>query len=276
MAKSLEQAFAERRSYFIALFNEVKGALDKFCSDHNFLLSGRVKTIDSLRNKIESGRFPDIDSIDDVVAFSVIIDTSDQVKMVRDYLRKSFNICVIRAGGTIRDERLFDFDCPRIYCKIKDPSGSKGEISPLLFEVQIRTILQHAWAKITHGHVYKPGVFDYRASRLASETMAQIEAIDRTFSDFDENSRKVKKIARKGMSGRLGIVRAIDQLVKENIIPEDLRISDGRILGDNIFTSIKGNDENWQQAIEEMRKFFEQQRDKFPRSVSLFQLSMGR
>lgn len=272
--KSIEQAYLERYGYFKVLHDEVRAALDAFCFDRNHLLSSRIKTEISLRDKVETGRFGDLDEIDDTVAFSVVIDSLDHERGVRDFVKSAFHVVTLRSGGTIRDERVFDFDCTRVYCKIRDPGNLRPEVSSLMFEVQIRTLLQHAWSRVTHGHVYKPSVFDYRASRFAAELMAHIENLDRAFANFVEASKSVRRITRRGMSGRLGIVRAIDNLVREGTIPPEMRPPNGRRLGDNIYESIDNPDENLEPATDAILSLFREQAGRFPRSVSLYQLAV--
>ena len=273
--KTLEQAFAEQVTVISTVESLAREILAPYCSQKNYLLIGRSKTLDSLRDKIETGRYPDLQSVDDLVAFSVVIDTSKQESDVRRYVRKNFNLINIRAGSTLQDERIFDFDCTRIYCKLEDKLGLNTPIFDFVFEIQIRTLLQHAWSKITHPLVYKSRGFDAKAGRLAAELMAQLEAADRDFSRFKTTSRTVKLVTRKDMSACSMITEMIDKLVEEDVIPKELRPSNGRRLGENIFQSIRRDKRhNIGPVISILREFFLSQKGQFPLSTTLFQLSI--
>lgn len=273
--KSLEQAYIERQSTFRAVEATAKDILDDFCKRRGFLLVGRAKTIDSLQDKLETGRYADLSGIDDVVAFSVVIDTLGQEADVRAFLRRSFRVLSIKSGTTLLDERVFDFDSTRVYCRLEDKLRLGASLDQITIEVQIRTILQHAWSKITHPQVYKAQIFDARASRLAAELMAQLESIDRSFSRFRTNSRSVKVVNRRDMAASSAVTAMIDQLVRDGVVPSEMRPKNGRRLGENIYDAIHRDMRSQYAApIETIRVFIEGQRDKFPRSVSLFQLAI--
>lgn len=269
---SVEQIYNHQLKYYTALRDNVSGTISLFCNNNNFLFSGRVKSCDSLRDKLETGRFKSFSDIDDIVAFSIIVDTSDQTRNVAEFIKGTFEVVESRTGGTIRDERVFDFDCARYYCQISDPDGVRKPLSEIVFEIQVRTILQHAWSKVTHRHVYKPERFDYRSSRLASETMAHIESIDRTFTNFSEIAKNVKRVTRKGMAKRLEVVRVIDKLIDDGIVPKEIRPQNGRRFGDNVYEAIVDPDKNFDAAMAVIKQFLSSESGRMPRSVTLFQL----
>ncbi|WP_206453350.1 nucleotidyltransferase family protein [Aurantimonas marina] len=231
--------------------------------------------MESLRDKLETGRYADLDSIDDAIAFAVVIDTLGQEEDVRRFLRKAFDVLSVKSGTTLQDERIFDFDSTRVYCRLEDKLGLGTGIDRITVEVQIRTILQHAWSKITHPQVYKAGVYDARAGRLAAELIAQIESIDRNLSRFRTNSRSVKVVKRREMTASSSVTAMIDQLVKDGVIPAEMRPSNGRRLGENIYSAIRRDlRSQYATPVDTIRQFMEAQKGKFPRSVSLFQLAV--
>lgn len=273
--KTLEQAFSSRQSVLREVESRAREVLEDFCKRRGFLLIGRRKTLDSLRDKLETGRYQDIDSVDDVIAFSVVIDTLGQETEVKSFIKRNFNVTSIKSGATLQDERLFDFDCTRICCSLDNKEGSTSKIFSVQIEVQIRTMLQHAWAKITHPQVYKAELFDARASRLAAEIMAQLESIDRSLSRFRTSSRSVKTVTRKEMTACAEIVDSIDKLVADGTIPSEMRPPNGRRLGENIFRSISVDKrKQYKKHLNQIKDFLVAQKEKFPRSVTLFQLAI--
>ncbi|MBO6719379.1 MAG: hypothetical protein JJ913_15590 [Rhizobiaceae bacterium] len=272
--KTIEQTYTENVSLIEAIASEAASALSEFCTKRSFSLVQRIKAPESLRDKIETGRYANLEEIDDIVAFSVIIDTLSQEREAKAFLRKAFLVERVKSRSTLRDERSFDFDCTRVYCRLSDKMGNRPEIENFIFEVQIRTLLQHAWSKITHSLVYKAQSYDERASRLAAELMAQIESADRTFSRFKTSSKAVKRVTRTDAAASAQITAMFDELVATRIIPSELRPVNGRRLGENVYNSIQNRRKNLSKAMEKIRDFATQQKDSFPSSVSLFQLSI--
>lgn len=274
--EALDQAFASSKSKIDAVYRIAEDTLRNYCSSRGFLLAGRdgPKQLSSILDKIETGRYSSFFDIDDVIAFSVVVDTSSQEKEVRSFLRSVFHVKSIKSKTSIQDERAFDFDCTRVYCQIIDKTGARKNIDAIVFEVQIRTILQHAWSKITHPHVYKASGFDPRKARLAAELMAQIESADRTFSRFSTSSRAVKSVVRQEVVACSGILKMLDRLESDGVIPSESRPLNGRRLAENIYKSIRGRKNNYEKAIVEIERFMRNEADPFPVSVSLYQLSI--
>lgn len=272
--KTLEQILQERSSVIGEVQAQAKAALTAYCTGRGFLLVNRTKDLVSIRDKIETGRYVSFSALDDLVAFSVVIDTLGQEAEVRRFLRKAFRVHAIKSGGTLQDERSFDFDCTRVYCRLTDDAQLfDSEVSGMMFEVQIRTLLQHAWSKITHPYVYKSRVYDAKAGRLAAELMAQLEVADRSFSRFRTSSKSVKQVVRREMQRGSEITEMIDALVSSGVIPSELRPENGRRLGENIYLSIRDRGKNYDRARSIIEAFLTAQRDTFPMSVTLFQLA---
>jgi putative GTP pyrophosphokinase len=58
-------------------------------------------------------------------------------------------------------------------------------LGDLKFEVQVRTVLQHAWAKLAHDRSYKlRGVFSSDIQRRINLYSAMLEVVDRAFDDI--------------------------------------------------------------------------------------------
>jgi hypothetical protein len=105
--------------------------------------------------------------------------------------------------------------------------------------------------------------------------MAQLEAADRTFSRFQAVSETVKEVSRDEVIARHSLTEMIDALVAEGTIPSEMRPSNGRRLGETIFSSIhRDYKRDCTKPREVIRLFIKSQGNSFPRSVSLFQLAI--
>ena len=265
--------YASLRPTLIELERQVREIIGTFVANNNFLLSSRIKTLEAIVDKIETGRFASLSAFDDLIAFTIIIDTRSQHAEALAFVRKTFLIQEIRGRSTLPDERMFDFDATRVYARLSF-SGAESPLSEILFEVQIRTLLQHAWSKITHPLVYKPRQVDVRKIRLAAELLANIEGIDRSLSTFSTVSRGVKRVD-KSLSNELNaIVEMIDELVENGVIPRELRPSNGRRFAENLRGMIDLHSHKFANAIGTVKEFYTAQGENFPRSITLNQLAL--
>ena len=268
---SVATSYAAARPALEALSASARAALSAYAESRGYLISSRIKTLESVQDKFETGRFRALDEFDDLVALTVIIDLRSQEKEVLSFLRRQFQMLTVRGPNTLKDERIFDFDATRVYCKlpVSDPASLIGQI---IFEVQIRTLLQHAWSKVTHPIVYKPSNVDAKKIRLAAETLASLESIDRTMSTFATVARGVKRVRRRRTGDLNKVAVMIDTLVADKVIPKEFRPKNIRRCAENILSLVK-SDVSTDAAVEIVEIFIRSTGDSFPMSLSLVELA---
>lgn len=143
-------------------------------------LSSRTKNRSSFSGKIErdgKDSYETLGDITDIVGLRIITHIEDEVDKVGELIRREF---VIDPQNSI-DKRLtldpdrFGYLSLHFICKFSEQRTMVAEnrrFCDLKFEVQIRSILQHAWAEIEHDLGYKAGstiptAIRRRFSRLA-------------------------------------------------------------------------------------------------------------
>ena len=71
------------------------------------------------------------------------------------------------------------------------PTGVSEELAPEQFELQIKTLWQHAWSEANHDLAYKPSAeLPAGSRRLMAYASAQAWGADRTFSELFENTER--------------------------------------------------------------------------------------
>lgn len=255
-----------------AVHSIVHPALAAFCSEHGFLLTYRKKELPSLYEKLFTARYETINQVDDILAYSVVVDLSSQTDSVEYYLKRAFCVQTVRGPQTLFDERFFDFDCTRVVSRLGHTGADKEILNSVLFEVQIKTLLQYAWSKITHPIVYKPETYDAQKSRLAAETLARLEAVDRTFQNFDKIAPTVKTVRRKDMVGAQSISNMIESLFVDGTIPSELKPRSGRRVSECIFASLRRDKRHEIERIVPQLRSFIVDLKPVPVSVSVFEL----
>lgn len=138
----------------------------------------RVKEERSLAGKLErkGDLYNTLDDITDILGCRVICFLSDEIEKIGKKVEETFvidweNSCDKR---TLLKENAFGYLSLHYICSL--PFGDKwpDEICGKKFEVQIRTILQHAWSAIHHDIGYKS---DFGVPREISRQFARLASL---------------------------------------------------------------------------------------------------
>ena len=159
----------------------------------------RVKTEDSLAGKLElkGAKYKSLADITDIIGLRVITYYSEDVDKVASAVDRLFEI---DWDNSVDKRKLLEIDSFG-YLSLHYICSKEG--FPYRFEVQMRTILQHAWANMNHDTGYKSGVeipkvYLRNLSRLAG----MLELVDDEFSrirrELADYRRQVQKLVASG------------------------------------------------------------------------------
>lgn len=140
---------------------------------------GRLKKLESFAQKLETGRFTKEEALDDLFACTLVVERADRIKQAEEMLRERFDVRDRKPEKpevTPHRAMCFDFDYVRLYASLKrDERTPATGYEHLVFEIQIKTFLQHAWTIATHDLIYKADTIDWEASRVAYQIKAMLE-----------------------------------------------------------------------------------------------------
>ena len=162
-------------------------------------LEYRVKKEDSLAGKLElkGAKYKSLADITDIIGVRVITYYSEDVDKVASAVDRLF---VIDWENSVDKRKLLEIDTfgymsLHYICSKKD--------FPFRFEVQMRTILQHAWANMNHDTGYKSGVeIPKHYMRSMNRVAGMLELIDEEFShirvELADYRRRVQALVASG------------------------------------------------------------------------------
>ncbi|MCG7267145.1 GTP pyrophosphokinase family protein [Corynebacterium sp. ACRQJ] len=123
-------------------------------------VSVRIKDRTSFARKLANEAYPDYGSFTDahdVIGVRVITFHSSEIPQLKDALSGLFTVVRVidKAAETAREGR-FGYASQHLIVSAKDePWAAEDGASPKYIEIQLRTVLQHAWAEFEHDVRYK-------------------------------------------------------------------------------------------------------------------------
>lgn len=192
-------------------------------------IEARAKKFDSFGEKAvtPSDRNPEepryaspMNDITDLAGVRVIAFFPRHVELVGDCIRQEFDVveCVDHVASRQQEERL-GYLSVHYLIRLKENRTKLPEykkFSTLTAEVQVRTVMQHAWAEIEHDVQYKSSVAIPQSIRRRLMTVAGLlEIADREFQSIQDADTALREKARESVE--------LGQLDQVEITPDALR-----------------------------------------------------
>jgi ppGpp synthetase/RelA/SpoT-type nucleotidyltranferase len=168
-------------------------------------ISARVKTAASL---IQKASRPDriyhsLDDITDIIGLRVVTYFEDNIEHVAHLIEKHFAVDWERSidKRLHEDPSRFGYRSLHYVCRLIAPS--EALVEKFSFEIQIRTILQHAWAEIEHDLGYKyPEAVPQPVRRRFSRLAGLLEIADAEFVELRKTMESYAQQLHSGLEGR--------------------------------------------------------------------------
>jgi len=167
-SEAILQQYRDLLPVFTQMAEVIPEKLQGFFEEAGFLVAGlehRVKTEASLAGKLKKkgSKYRDIFDITDIVGIRVITFYIDDVDRAATVLERLFDIDWENSIDKRKAHEIDSFGYLSLHyiCSIPESAyfdPAHPELNKIRFEVQMRTLLQHAWANMNHDTGYKTGV----------------------------------------------------------------------------------------------------------------------
>lgn len=211
-----EAWYSRTRTTYRNVTEIVSGTLESLIKEKGFdylSVTGRAKSCEGFVEKIRRKGYRDpTRDIHDLSGIRVIVYIESDATRVADLVKSSFRV---HADKSIDKTSELGIDksgyrSVHLVCDLGPERAKLPEYAPykdMTFEIQIRTVLQHAWAEIEHDRNYKfAGVLPDHLQRRLYLAAGTLEMVDR---EFDSLSTAIgeycKDVAEKTKRGVLDI-----------------------------------------------------------------------
>jgi len=275
----LDRQYEQYLPFVKEVAKRVRETMLNFCDSNGYALTSRIKTIESLAEKIETGRFKKWSELDDLFGCTVIIPNLSQEQQVIKFCQDTFQVAkTVKRGQNKKSPDTFKFDSTRISARLKSVEDTNIDnllsIFTVIFEIQIKSAFEHAWAVSTHDLVYKGSEIDWKKLRLAAQIKASVEQLDTMILAFEQISSAIQESDYPEIKRKCQIAVATLELFERNKIPEELKPKDMTRFCDNLYGILLSakKEDKVQEVIKSIKtKINETPSKQIPRSISLLQ-----
>jgi len=163
-----------------------------------FSIDGRVKTTESLESKVSRKTYSNpINDIEDLCGVRVICYYESDLNKIEDVIKREYDVISESDKQKEIDVDRFGYSSRHFIVKVKDEwlgVPSYRGLDGLKVEIQVRTMLMHAWAAISHKLLYKQEDDAPREiKRNLSKLSALIELADEKFDSIRKDKLNYKE-----------------------------------------------------------------------------------
>ncbi|WP_250507120.1 hypothetical protein [Caballeronia sp. GAFFF3] len=228
IAKAIRDAYNSAKGEYERLSEEVCAKLEPEVSAKGWFFISRLKQLESFALKLETGRVDDPRRMEDFFASTIIVPTLIQVSVAEQYLESIYEVHARRPSNdesTHKKASDFVFDDLRLYLTRRaTATGRNDDLQGVIFEVQIKTILQYAWGIASHDLIYKTDNVSWPKERIAFQVKAMLEHAEIAIAEAERlaDSPAISKKDQETAS-TLEIIHAIRGFWGAERLPRDVK-----------------------------------------------------
>jgi len=167
-----------------------------------FSSRARIKSLESLYAKRQKLVEADVNQnvkIGDLLGLRFIVPFLEDVEQVVEIIKESFVVADIERKSEALSYREFAYDSVHMEVSLENPGIEMPDFCSSSCEIQIRTILQEAWAEIEHDLLYKSDI-KFPDTKAIRKKMAALNASlvlsDMVFQEIRDQQKELEKWGR--------------------------------------------------------------------------------
>ena len=201
--KTVNQAvkwYEKKRHNYVDLRAEVEVILREALNENDIVfhsIESRVKSVKSFREKAGRDKYTDpIKEVTDLTGIRIITLFEKEIHQISDIIKDLFKVDYGRSEdkSDLLDADKMGYKSIHYIAELSRDKITATKLESfvgLKFEIQIRSILQHAWAEIEHDRNYKfKGKLPKHLQRRFYALAGMLEIADREFNILSEEVEK--------------------------------------------------------------------------------------
>lgn len=204
MNKQITEDFKAKRKLFEALSERIENLSRELIASSGiapFKIESRTKSVESFEDKVRrKNKYNDLNEVTDLAGIRIITFLESDVDKIAELIKAEFIVDKINSIDK-RDLEINEFGYRSLHMVVslngrRERLHEYKRFKGLKFEIQIRSILQHAWAEIEHDIGYKgktalPKSLRRSFNRLAALLESADIEFDRLKRSLDEYEEKI-------------------------------------------------------------------------------------
>lgn len=193
-ARKIIKQYHDNQPTYRALKQDIEDIFTRIIDHDKFRISNvsiRIKSEEALTKKIAyKDKYTDISEITDVVACRVITLFENDVDLFFEQIKDNFEVLEYNDKRKKNYLERIDFGYNSLHLLVKFTDErcqliEYADYKDMVFELQIRTTLQHSWAEIEHGLGYKSQYeIPKQIRRKLTRLSATLELLDEEFVEI--------------------------------------------------------------------------------------------
>lgn len=242
IVKRIRDLYEDNNSRYERLSHDICDQLKPKIEKNGWFFTHRIKELTSFALKLETGRVIDPAAMDDFFACTIVVQTLDRINDAESLVLQYYDLADRKPKNDVETSKEscdFRFDDLRLYVKRRpNISGRYDDLCGLIFEVQIKTVLQYAWSIATHDLIYKTDTVSWPKERIAFQFKAMLEHVEIAITEAEKIAASPSMAKDHAKTSNIRkIIRLVEQFWPEEAIPEDRKR-----LAENILNVLKSAD----------------------------------
>lgn len=191
--QELNIEYSKRLPYYVRAKNNLIQALEIFLQESNVLylsVLGRIKHFESFIEKVERKNYlHPFDDNEDFCGIRIIVYYVKDIELIQEIINREFTVVSSINKSEQLGFREFGYRSNHSIIKIKSEwlnAPNYRGLEDIKIEIQVRTVLMHAWAEIEHKLAYKS------EDQVPKELKRQLSLLSAKLEESDDQFQQLK------------------------------------------------------------------------------------